>query len=83
MIVNPKPCTLHYITQTCKFGSDCPYGHDYDLGLDQIEEIRGNAKRSPCVSVNRGEEIRLSPVTYPLTQESSVAWGYRRRVRLG
>jgi len=49
----PPPCTLFYLS-ICKFGAECQYGHDYLLNEDSLEEIKQNAKKSPCPAINRG-----------------------------
>jgi len=49
----PPPCTLFYLSN-CKHGADCKYGHDYLLNEDHIEEIKQNAKKSPCPAINKG-----------------------------
>ena len=49
----PPPCTLFYLAE-CKFGDECKYGHHYELTPDDLEEIRRNAKKGPCPSVNKG-----------------------------
>ncbi|KAF8165184.1 hypothetical protein B0H34DRAFT_227411 [Crassisporium funariophilum] len=50
----PPPCTLFYLSN-CKHGSECKYAHDYLLQAEQFDEIRVNAKKSPCPSRNKGE----------------------------
>ncbi|KAF8914072.1 hypothetical protein CPB84DRAFT_54396 [Gymnopilus junonius] len=50
----PPPCTLFYLS-SCKHGADCKYGHDYLLQPEHYNEIRVNAKKSPCPSRNKGE----------------------------
>ncbi|KAL1666142.1 hypothetical protein GGF50DRAFT_51288 [Schizophyllum commune] len=51
----PPPCTLFYLAE-CKFGDECKYGHHYELTPDDLEEIRRNAKKGPCPSVNKDLE---------------------------
>ncbi|KAF9534146.1 hypothetical protein CPB83DRAFT_803828 [Crepidotus variabilis] len=51
---NPPPCTLFYLSN-CKHGSECKYAHDYILQPEHFQEIRVNAKKSPCPSRNKGE----------------------------
>ncbi|KAF9057720.1 hypothetical protein BJ165DRAFT_69378 [Panaeolus papilionaceus] len=50
----PPPCTLYYLS-TCKHGDECKYAHDYDLRAEHYEEIRVNAKKSPCPAKNKGD----------------------------
>jgi len=56
----PPPCTLFYLSN-CKHGADCKYGHDYELTNEHYDEIRVNAKKSPCPSKNKGnvDELRM------------------------
>ncbi|KAF8239047.1 hypothetical protein L208DRAFT_1429576 [Tricholoma matsutake] len=51
---NPPPCTLFYLAN-CKVGANCRYGHDYILKPEHFDELRDNAKKVPCVAVNKGE----------------------------
>ncbi|TRM68241.1 hypothetical protein BD626DRAFT_113343 [Schizophyllum amplum] len=51
----PPPCTLFYLAE-CKFGDNCKYGHHYEVTAEDIEEIRQNAKKGPCPSVNKDVE---------------------------
>jgi len=48
---SPRPCTFFYLS-LCKQGDRCTYGHDYFLTADNYAELRANAKKSPCPSVN-------------------------------
>ncbi|TEB35594.1 hypothetical protein FA13DRAFT_1728438 [Coprinellus micaceus] len=48
----PPPCTKFYLTDFCKFGGECTYSHDYVLQIDQFEEIKENAKKTPCMAIN-------------------------------
>ncbi|KAJ8463519.1 hypothetical protein ONZ45_g17556 [Pleurotus djamor] len=50
----PPPCTLFYLAN-CKYGSECKYAHNYILEAEHFEEIKTNAKKAPCPSVNKGE----------------------------
>ncbi|KAF9008910.1 hypothetical protein BDQ17DRAFT_85906 [Cyathus striatus] len=50
----PPPCTLYYLA-SCKHGATCKYGHDYILKPEHCEQIRKNAKRSPCPAANKGD----------------------------
>ncbi|KAF7433246.1 hypothetical protein PC9H_005196 [Pleurotus ostreatus] len=50
----PPPCTLFYLAN-CKYGSECKYAHNYLLQDDHYTEIRTNAKKAPCPSINKGE----------------------------
>ncbi|KAF4602265.1 hypothetical protein EYR40_005470 [Pleurotus pulmonarius] len=50
----PPPCTLFYLAN-CKYGSECKYAHNYLLQEDHYTEIRTNAKKAPCPSINKGE----------------------------
>ncbi|THV07766.1 hypothetical protein K435DRAFT_642543, partial [Dendrothele bispora CBS 962.96] len=52
----PAPCNLFYLVKNCKNGLQCKFGHDYELTEKQIDEMKKNAKRSPCPAVNRGKE---------------------------
>jgi len=60
-IDKPPPCTLHYLA-TCKHESDCKYGHDYLLKEEHYEEIRKNAKKAPCPSLNKGRILINSKI---------------------
>ncbi|KAL1739153.1 hypothetical protein HDZ31DRAFT_69233 [Schizophyllum fasciatum] len=51
----PPPCTLFYLAE-CKFGDECKYGHHYELTPDDLDEIRRNAKKGPCPSINKDLE---------------------------
>lgn len=51
---NPPPCTLFYLSN-CKHGAECKYAHDYILEPEHFQEIRSNAKKSPCPARNKGE----------------------------
>ncbi|KAJ3575153.1 hypothetical protein NP233_g1285 [Leucocoprinus birnbaumii] len=51
----PPPCTLFYLANNCKHGSDCRYAHDYILDAEHYEEMKKNAKKSPCPATNRDE----------------------------
>ncbi|KXN86378.1 hypothetical protein AN958_10240 [Leucoagaricus sp. SymC.cos] len=51
----PPPCTLFYLADNCKHGGDCRYAHDYILDASHYEEMRKNAKKSPCPATNRDE----------------------------
>ena len=51
---NPPPCTLFYLSN-CKHGAECKYAHDYILEPEHFQEIRLNAKKSPCPSRNKGK----------------------------
>ncbi|KAH7887873.1 hypothetical protein F5I97DRAFT_1863705 [Phlebopus sp. FC_14] len=51
---NPAPCTLFYLTDSCRHGSDCKYAHDYLLEAEHYQELRENAKKTPCKVTNDG-----------------------------
>lgn len=51
----PPPCTLFYLANNCKHGTKCIYAHDYILDADHYEEIKKNARKSPCPATNRDE----------------------------
>jgi hypothetical protein len=48
----PRPCTFFYLS-LCKQGDKCTYGHDYFLTAENYAELRANAKKSPCPSINK------------------------------
>ncbi|EJD55276.1 hypothetical protein AURDEDRAFT_78286 [Auricularia subglabra TFB-10046 SS5] len=52
--LNPPPCNLHYLS-VCPAGAECRYGHHYKLSPEQIENVRRNAKKSPCAAANRNQ----------------------------
>ncbi|TDL29239.1 hypothetical protein BD410DRAFT_779576 [Rickenella mellea] len=53
---DPPPCTLFYLAANgCKFGTECRYGHDYELVDDDYEILQKNAKKYPCPALNRGD----------------------------
>ncbi|EKM59407.1 uncharacterized protein PHACADRAFT_249875 [Phanerochaete carnosa HHB-10118-sp] len=52
---DPPPCNLFYLTDYCKHGDQCVFGHDYLLKPEHLEEMRENAKKSACAAINRGE----------------------------
>ncbi|KAI0080636.1 hypothetical protein K474DRAFT_149240 [Panus rudis PR-1116 ss-1] len=52
---DPPPCNVFYLTQGCKHGSTCVFAHNYLMKPEYMEEMRENAKKSPCASLNRGE----------------------------
>lgn len=56
--VNPRPCTLHYLSR-CRSGSKCTHGHDYALSPSQLQELRDNAKKSPCNVLMKCRHVRL------------------------
>jgi len=47
------PCTLFYLAQ-CRHGSTCKYSHDYILEEEHYEELKENAKKTPCKVSNEG-----------------------------
>lgn len=49
----PPPCTLFYLADNCKHGPECRYAHDYILDAGHYEEMKNNAKKSPCPNANR------------------------------
>lgn len=51
---DPPPCILHYLAK-CRFGSECQWGHDYDLTEDEMDTLRANAKKNPCATILNGE----------------------------
>ena len=51
---DPPPCNLFYLTDYCKHGDQCVFAHDYLLKPENLEEMRENAKKSPCAAINRG-----------------------------
>ncbi|KAH6913434.1 hypothetical protein BKA70DRAFT_1262862 [Coprinopsis sp. MPI-PUGE-AT-0042] len=48
----PPPCTLHYLVGACKFQERCKYGHEYILEAKHYDEMRKNAKKTPCQAAN-------------------------------
>ncbi|OBZ80082.1 hypothetical protein A0H81_01170 [Grifola frondosa] len=54
----PPPCNFYYLA-TCKQGQNCRYAHDYVLTNEQLNELRVNAKKWPCPSVNQGHRCIL------------------------
>ncbi|KIK96949.1 hypothetical protein PAXRUDRAFT_137313 [Paxillus rubicundulus Ve08.2h10] len=50
---NPAPCTLFYLAE-CWHRSECRYGHDYILDADHYQELRDNARKTPCKVTNEG-----------------------------
>ncbi|KAH7915789.1 hypothetical protein BJ138DRAFT_1132371 [Hygrophoropsis aurantiaca] len=48
------PCTFHYLS-ICKHGDKCTYGHDYYLSPENLTELRSNAKKSPCFTMNKSK----------------------------
>ncbi|KAG5648677.1 hypothetical protein DXG03_000023 [Asterophora parasitica] len=61
----PPPCTLFYLAN-CKHGTDCKYGHEYILETEHFAEIRQNAKKAPCPSINK-VDMHKEPKIYALT----------------
>jgi hypothetical protein len=61
LLVNPRPCTLHYLGQ-CRDAAKCTHGHDYLLSTEHLEELRINAKKSPCSLLNKGEKGLLARI---------------------
>ncbi|GAA5896941.1 uncharacterized protein JCM6883_007062 [Sporobolomyces salmoneus] len=53
---DPPPCNTFYLRGKCATGSRCRYGHDYELNVAQLEEIRRGAKWHPCSAVQHGLE---------------------------
>lgn len=53
LLEKPPLCNQYYLFE-CKRGNKCPYGHGYILTEAQLEELRMNAKKSPCSDINRG-----------------------------
>ncbi|KAF9229318.1 hypothetical protein BS17DRAFT_16202 [Gyrodon lividus] len=51
---NPRPCIFFYLSK-CKLGDRCIYGHNYSLTPENLAELRANAKKSPCPTVNRNQ----------------------------
>jgi len=51
----PPPCTLFYLADNCKHGSDCRYAHNYILEAEHYDEMKLNARKSPCPAVNKNE----------------------------
>ncbi|KAH6913435.1 hypothetical protein BKA70DRAFT_721530 [Coprinopsis sp. MPI-PUGE-AT-0042] len=50
----PPPCTLFYLADACKHESTCKYGHNYILNDENYEEMRLNARKTPCQATNAG-----------------------------
>lgn len=59
---NPAPCTLFYLAQ-CRHESDCKYAHDYILEEEDYQELKENARKTPCRVTNEGllSSIRSFP----------------------
>jgi len=53
LLEKPPPCTLFYLADNCKHGPECRYAHDYILDAGHYEEMKNNAKKSPCPNANR------------------------------
>ncbi|KAF9451614.1 hypothetical protein P691DRAFT_662752, partial [Macrolepiota fuliginosa MF-IS2] len=51
----PPPCTLFYLADNCKHGSDCRYAHNYILEAEHYDEMKLNARKSPCPAANKNE----------------------------
>jgi len=57
ILEKPPPCTLFYLADNCKHGPECRYAHDYMLDAEHYEEMKINAKKSPCPSTNRSSYL--------------------------
>ncbi|KAF9247164.1 hypothetical protein BU15DRAFT_58049 [Melanogaster broomeanus] len=60
---NPAPCTLFYLAE-CRHGSECKYGHDFILEAEHYEELRENAKKTPCKAGSARSVTSVYMVTY-------------------
>lgn len=57
---DPPPCTLYYLANNgCKHGTECRFGHDYQLSEDDYDIVRNAARKVPCPSANRGLGVLL------------------------
>lgn len=77
IIEKPPPCTVHYLSNNCKFGAQCRYGHDYVLEPKHHAEIKANAKKMPCPAVNKSKCCFFWPansVLIPVPDQNCV-WG--------
>ncbi|TBU48361.1 hypothetical protein BD309DRAFT_987411 [Dichomitus squalens] len=54
----PPPCNFFYLAR-CSNGDNCKYEHSYPLTLDQVAELRVNAKKWPCPAINNGNRCPL------------------------
>lgn len=75
IIENPPPCTVHYLSNNCKFGAQCRYGHDYILEPKHYAEIKATAKKMPCPAVNKSRRCFFDrPILIPVSDQNCV-WG--------
>lgn len=49
---------MFYLSR-CKHGSQCKYAHDYLLEEEHYAEMKTNAKKAPCPSVNKGPQLMM------------------------
>ncbi|KAJ8495853.1 hypothetical protein ONZ51_g1442 [Trametes cubensis] len=54
----PPPCNFFYLAK-CNNGDHCRYEHNYPLTPEQVAELRVNAKKWPCPTVNNGNHCPL------------------------
>ncbi|KAF8516216.1 hypothetical protein BU17DRAFT_93042 [Hysterangium stoloniferum] len=51
---------------SCKAGETCRYGHNYDLGLEELNAMRATAKKSPCGYANKNKVCPFDAEKCPL-----------------
>ena len=51
----PRPCSLFYLAKSgCRRGENCRHAHDYFLDANNFDEMRSNARNTPCPAINKG-----------------------------
>ncbi|KAJ3550976.1 hypothetical protein NM688_g4956 [Phlebia brevispora] len=76
---NPPPCNLFYLTTNCRAGANCVFAHDYILTAENYEEMRQNAKKSPCAAANRVGSFTLQATTASSAMLVAMATSARTR----
>ncbi|ORY84711.1 hypothetical protein BCR35DRAFT_351810 [Leucosporidium creatinivorum] len=52
---NPPPCNAWYLKGSCSKGANCTYEHNYRLSPKQLDLLRKDAKKSPCMDALKGK----------------------------
>jgi len=59
IFLNRPPCNRHYLLEGGCTSPTCPYAHDYLLTLKDIERLKLDSKKSPCVNLRDGKDCFL------------------------